>query len=167
MVAWKPRRERTERSSSSSSCWDHSLSRRCLFLSPSLTSPFPAPYSRHSLAASLASRSESTGRVTVSALPLWISPSSPWSALLLRSVSVLYPILHFSVQSWLLLGLLSLRTSALFCRFLNFLLASCSRCLLCVRDTEPLPWALPRYHCDIGDCKHGVLVSQSWPLQHL
>ncbi len=163
-MAWKPRRERIERSSSSSSCWDHSLSRRCLFLSPSLTSPFPALCSRHSLAASLASHSKSTGRVTVSALPLWISPSSPWSALLLPSVSVLHPILHLSVQSLLLPGLLSLRPNALFCRFLNFLLASCSRCLLFVRDTEPLPWALPWYHYDIGDCKHGVLVSQSWPL---
>jgi hypothetical protein len=82
---------------------------------------------------------------------------------LVRSVVAICkcPILHLSVQSLLLPGVLSLRPSALFCCFLNFLLASCSKSLLFVRDTEPLPWALPWYHCDIGDCKHGVLVSQS------
>jgi len=85
--AWKAWREHAELSSSWSSCWARCLSLRFLFLSPSRISPFPASSSPPSPAASLASRSESTGQATVSTPPLWISRSSPSSGRSLRSVS--------------------------------------------------------------------------------
>ncbi len=82
--AW---REHGELSSSWFSCWAPCWSLRFLFLSPSRISPFPESCSPPSPAASLASRSESTGQATVSAPPLWISRSSPSSGRSLWSVS--------------------------------------------------------------------------------